>query len=175
MPPDTEVIEAKPVSIEPLSETARQEESEIVALRDEIEVNFLVLGKRLSSFAERKLWDGLGYRSMDAWLDSDRVQIGRRTGWRLIGVWRAFGQCGVPPVTLAEAGHAKLAIVAPKVTEEQMDPEDAVMLATEYSRRELEQRFRKSRPDTPAHNKVTCPTCGSKVSPDALNDGVVLD
>lgn len=147
------------LTVKPLIDTALDEQEKIVALREQTEANFLELGKLLDDFIARELFKPMGHHTVNEWLDSRMLGIGRRTGWKLVGIWRTFGESVQAPA-LASAGMERLAIVAPKVDAEVIDVEQAMELATEYSTRELTQRFKTVKVP---EEKVACPTCGHKV------------
>lgn len=139
-------------------DTAIEAEGDIVALREQTEANFLELGARLDEFIQRGLFKALGHRTVNEWLDSRQLGIGRAAGWELINVWRTFGQLGESArMDLARAGHKKLALLAGKVESEVIDVGEAVELAGEFSFRELSRRFKQPAPPT---QKIDCPTCG---------------
>lgn len=153
------------LSIAPAVDTAIMAQDEIIALREQTESNFLELGKRLDDFIERGLWgdNGLKHRTINEWLDSRSLGIGRAMGWQLIQVWRTFGESKrLDSDRLARAGHAKLYIASTQIGKHSdiPDVEAAVEFAVEYSARELKRKFQATRDIEP---KVECPTCGRTV------------
>lgn len=161
-----EIVES--ISIKPAVDTALEAQDEIVALREQIESNFLELGARLADFIDRNLHEAMGYRTVNEWLDSRALGIGRSAGWELITVWRTFGELPESArADLARAGHKKLALTAAQIGEHDEIPDmvAAVEYAIDLSHRELKRKFQKPRE---AEEKVCCPTCGHKVKPEEI-------
>lgn len=62
------------------AETAAQAEAEIVAIKVEIEANFLRLAYLLDQFDQQKLYLGRGYETMKAWAESPEIEL----SWRVV-------------------------------------------------------------------------------------------
>ena len=150
------------ITIAPAVDTAISAQDEIIALRENIEGSFLELGRKLDDFITRDLHLAMDYRTVNEWLDSRALGIGRSAGWELINVWRTFGDLpeSVRP-ELARAGHSKLALTAAQIGQHEEIPthEAAIEYAIDMSYRELRRKFQKPRDP---QEKVSCPTCGHK-------------
>lgn len=130
------------LSIAPAVDTAIQTQDQIIDLRERAEASMIEMGRLLADFVSRDLHESLGHKTVNEWLDSRPMGIGRALGHELMNTWATYG--GIDPQKLARAGHEKLRIVAPQigVHTEVPDPQTAVEYAIEFSKRELQRMFK---------------------------------
>jgi hypothetical protein len=110
----------------------------IVEKRRLLEVTFLELGGLLYHFEREKLYLEMNHPSFNSYLADPDVNINRRTAYRLKGVYEHYivklGWTG-DTVALVDAGIAKLDILRPLTTKENV--EEKVFEAAALSRSDL--------------------------------------
>jgi hypothetical protein len=110
----------------------------IVELRTVLEMTFLQLGQALYYFERERLYLDLDHPSFNSYLADPEVDLTRRTAYRLKGVYEHYiiklGWTG-DTVALVEAGIAKLDILRPLTTKENV--EEKVYEAAALSRSDL--------------------------------------
>lgn len=133
----------------------------IVEKRRLLETTFLELGGLLYHFERERLYLELGHPSFNSYLADPEVNINRRTAYRLKGVYEHYivklGWTG-DTVALVEAGIAKLDILRPLTTRENV--EEKVYEAAALSRSDLLALRDGTEPlDDLDPDTVLCPMC----------------
>lgn len=122
---------------------ARARHARILDLRNQSAAAFLELGEELYWFEKEGHYQALGHPTFEAYLADPDVDISRRTAFRIKGVYKKYVvDLKVPPVALTSAGPAKLDVIRPHVTEENVDA--WVARAAALSRADLRERVRES-------------------------------
>ena len=140
---------------------AWQAHRRIVALRQSAEQTFLELGAELYWFERKKFYQHLDYDTFEAYLASPDVDISRRVAFRIKGIYEDLQlKLKMPPETLLEIGNAKLDMIRPHATEDNVD--ELLNMASTISksdlRIELANKFK-----LPVHQvaeRCVCPLCG---------------
>jgi hypothetical protein len=133
----------------------------IVEKRRLLEATFLELGGLLYHFERERLYLELSHPSFNSYLADPEVNLNRRTAYRLKGVYRHYiielGWTG-DTVALVDAGIAKLDILRPLTTKENV--EEKVFEAATLSRSDLLARRDGTEPlDDLDPDTELCPLC----------------
>jgi len=106
----------------PIEHEAFHRYKRIVGLIWQAEKTFLELGEELCIFQEQEQWRELEYRSFEAFLADPDVNMSRRTAYRLIRVWKLYGQAlNVQHEKLIAIGTTKLDMIASHVDQNNVD------------------------------------------------------
>jgi hypothetical protein len=101
------------------------------------------LAEDLYTFANRNLWRDLGHKSFDEWLAGPDIDLGRRTVYGLIEVWKELVvNRGVRPHQIADVPVSKLRDSLAAVRRGFVDAEDAIADARTLGRDDLRERYR---------------------------------
>ena len=94
----------------------------IVALKAEITVRFLDLGRYLQVMHSNRLWTHLGHESFAEYLGTPEVSMRRSTAYRTMGIYATYiERLKVSPEAIADIDIAKLDMVRSVLTEENYD------------------------------------------------------
>jgi hypothetical protein len=101
------------------------------------------LAEDLYTFANREMWRDLGHKSFDEWLAGPDIDLGRRTVYGLIEVWKELVvNRGVRPHQIADVPVSKLRDSLAAVRRGFVDAEDAIADARTLGRDDLRERYR---------------------------------
>lgn len=129
---------------EPITQTqeagiiANRYHGEIIKTKQEINKNFLYLGQLLYDVAKKKLYETMGYDSMEEYFSSPELNIKRTWAYDLMKVYRLFiKNYGVDEQELIPIGISRLAILARNNVVNKDNLEDWLHTARELSKADL--------------------------------------
>ena len=158
-------------------EAARSVEARIVRTTSGIRRAWNLLAADLYEFHEQTMWQTLGYESLEEWLASPEVELGRRHVFGLIEVYRDLViNRQIDPEELGQADVTKVRAVLPAIKRGDVEVVDALADCEALSRSDLSEKYGKGRPnerlDAEAEpEKTNCPRCGSWVDRERLEAG----
>lgn len=134
-------------------------EVEVLAAVTHVRRSWVPLAQRLYEFHAAKAWEALGHESFTVWLGGPEVGLAKRTGYRLVELWRDLAvERGVPPEALARVDIAKLDTVLPALRRGDIDTATALADAEALSKSDLVEKYRGT--PAPRSGLETCPDCG---------------
>lgn len=150
------------------------EEKIVVAIRD-LRASWVELARLLYEFHAAQGWTQLGYEQVGQWLASPDIELGRRTFFNLVEMWRELViERGVNPTVLGKADMTKVRDVMPAIRRGITTAEEALGDAEALTRTDLRDKYQHAvtpgdtspqdepiKPDT-FHYEV-CQSCGSKI------------
>lgn len=153
---DREVVERAQATAERIAEGCR-------AIRSA----WVHLGGYLHEFVEDRMWEPLGCDSLEEWLASPEIGLGRSQVFRLVRVYRELVVARlVPPGELEGVDVTKVDVVLAAVKAGRVDFEDALADCKTLTRRDLQVKYGSADPkgggEEPA--RFQCPECGSWVA-----------
>lgn len=168
----TSGMEVIPEPTEAEAAAAQVVHEEIVSAVTAMRNAWIWLAERLYHFHQSKMWIPLGYSTMDEYLASPEIDLGRRKVYALVEAWRELViERGVDPKELENAEVSKVREIMPAVRAGKVSIEDALADVRTLAREDLRIRYAKGGAGltaphgTGSHPGYTvCPTCGSRVA-----------
>lgn len=144
---------------------------EVVSACTAVKHSWVLLAGRLHAFHAAQAWELLGYDRFEDWLGTPEIGLKRAQAYALRDAWQQLViDRGVQPARLAEADVSKVAVVLPALKRGEVETDVALADCESLSRSDLIDRYRGQLGGhlDPARERVTCPSCGSRVTPEAL-------
>lgn len=144
---------------------------QVVGACTAVKQSWVLLAGRLHAFHAEKAWDVLGYDRFEDWLGTPEIGLSRSQAYQFIEAWQQLViDRDVQPARLGEADVSKVAVVLPALKRGEVKTDEALADCESLSRSDLIDRYRGRLTDhiDPARERVTCPSCGSRVVPEAL-------
>lgn len=159
-----------------LAKRARKVEEDIVRARLAINTAGMFLAGKLYEFIEGRMFEPLGYETQNEWLASPHIELKRTQVLRLTRVHRTLCvERNVPPAELEGVSPDKLDVTLDAIKSGAVTWQDAVADAKTLGRRDMRERYRgdpNARLDANAEpEREQCPTCGTWVLAEKLEDG----
>lgn len=131
------------------------------------------IAEDLYRFHKLQMWRDLGLASFEEWLAQPEIQIGRRTVFAMVEVWRELVvERGVPPHELADVPSTNLRDTLSAVRRGMVQPGEAIADAKSLSRDDLRERYeglvvldqkqRGTFDPTAEPRYARCPSCGQR-------------
>ncbi len=137
-----------------LADTAHENYTYIVQLRNGIKKYFWILIKELKTCRENKYWQVLGYESWPSYLAMPEIDLSPKTVDNYITVLNRLTESDVLPPEGVDV--SKVAIIAPHLTKE--NALDIIAKAETLSRSDLIAEV--IHKELPIQKLSTCPKCG---------------
>lgn len=100
------------------------------------------LGEALYAFDEMRGWQQLGYYNLSAWLADTDGAITRGTYYRLVGTWRkVVVDLEVDAERVCQLDQSKVAIVADKIGEDEVNVDDALADVEALPAQDLREKY----------------------------------
>lgn len=138
----------------------------------QMQQGWVILARELWHFNEKKMWKSLGYRTLDEWLASPEIDLGRRTVFGLMETWRTMViEKGVSAQDMEGVGISKLRETLPAVRRGLITPQEALADARTLSREDLRVRYENTNERVADHaleattepQWMICSLCGTRV------------
>lgn len=144
-------------------ETEKRIKDQVQAIR----TGWIALAGDLYEFTDKKMYDHLGYGSLNEWLAGPDIELERRMVMYLTSAWRELVVSrNVDPRQLEEVNVSKVSVVLPAIRAGNVEIEDALSDAKTLTRSDLEAKYGKAGKDAQGGGDepeyATCETCGSR-------------
>lgn len=144
---------------------------EVVSACADVRRSWVVLAGRLHVFHTEQAWKTLGYDSFTEWLGEPEIALKRAQAYLLVEAWQQLViDRDIQPDRLAAADVSKVAVVLPALKRGEIDADGALADCEALSRSDLIERYRGRLDDhlDASRERTICPSCGSRVKPEAL-------
>jgi hypothetical protein len=164
-----EVVSAEE-SLEERERRAGELDQDIRKVIGSIHRSWAVLAGLFFEFHGRRGWEPLGFDTLNGWLAEPDVGVGRNEFFKLVRIYRELVVGRELPIEeLARLDRSKVATVLPAIERGEQSLDQALADCEALGFRDLQAEYGGRAPEE-GPLRVSCPTCGSRVDPDRIDE-----